>query len=284
MEELRFEVEGTDSIKLANQSYPIKSIYNVAPDSFIVTFEKIAKIYKFSLTDEFFKRISTTEMEVNGKTQKVLFGNSLGFLVHFFLASNILLDKGIEVKPLISELLKSGGDKEFMHSYSLSILTAAYAMNGYSDMRFGGKTDFEICGLLAELKVIHLENPYGRFEKAGVKQLTPYIADDVCYDIGQALQNRLPEAIAQFAEIVFIDLSSKSLESIFMPKLLHSNENMTPEPRRHRIVFFARTGPYFFVKREGTSSFWGTYVDFDPTLWNSLRERKRRKMEVVGSL
>lgn len=91
------------------------------------------------------------------------------------------------------EFRKSRNHKEFQRSCSLSYLTSTYALNSYTNILFPGKPDFVINDMPAELKVIHQLDPDKRFDEKGVNVFSSYLYEDVCYDVGQAIRNRLPE-------------------------------------------------------------------------------------------
>lgn len=286
MGKLEFEVDGSDFVKLGNESVNIQMKRNINPSRFIEIFERIASKFGFSITEEFHKTITTLEFrKQDGKKIKYRLFGGLIDIIDFFINCDILLGKNIGIEVLVNEFRKSGNNLEFEHACSLSHLTSNYALNGYTDIEFGGRTDFSINQIPAELKVIHRFDPDKRFDERGGNEFYSYVCDDVCYDIGQAVSNRLPEAIRQSAEVVFIDLSKKSLSGLYAyaqhkKAEISSTRNILPEPRKHRVIFFCKVS----FSAEPTS-FFGTYIDFEPRFWNYLKPmtKKKKKHTRVGS-
>jgi hypothetical protein len=283
---LKFERENEENVRLANFSYSVKSVHGIEPDYFIRIFENISQKYRFSLTQEFLKAISVQEAESNGKKIKVTMFNIID-IADFFLNCSVLLDNDIDIKNLLKEFQASGDYRGFEHSVSLSRLAALFTLEGYKSIKFGGKTDFELEGLSAELKVIHLLDPDKRFDaKAeGANEFSSIVGKDVCYDVGQSIQNRLYEAIMESAEIVFMDLSRKSLLGVFSDKIF-TIENIVPEPKKHRVILFCWMDKAFLKgalkDKMKAYSFYGSYIDFDPELWRALGLTRKTKHKRVG--
>lgn len=282
-----FEVDQNGLIKLGYESVNIQQMRKITPSEFIEIFEKIASKFGFSITEEFHETITTLEFVRKQDGERIksrLFGGLID-IIDFFVSCNILLKKNIGIEGLVNEFRKSGSNLEFEHVCSLSRLTSTYALNGYSDIQFGGRTDFSINHMAAELKVFHRFDPDKRFDERGGNEFYSYVCDDVCYDVGQAVSNRLSEGIGQSAEVVFMDLSEKSLSGFYLcaqPKKADtfSTRNILPEPRKHRVIFFCKVK----ILPE-PPSFYGTYVDFEPNFWNHLKamKKKRIKHTRVGS-
>ncbi len=155
-------------------------------------------------------------------------------------------------------------------------------MSGYTDIQFLGQPDLAINQIPAELKVQHRLDPDTRFEERRADTFSSFVYEDICYDIGRAISNRLPEGIKQSADVVFIDLSAKSLPARYSYKEFELVRNIIPEPRRCRVVFFCKIGPP--VGREGRYHLFGTYVDFEPSIWDYIKrnERKIKHTRVEG--
>lgn len=275
------EIEGYDLVRLGGERCDTRRIHKMDPTSFIELFERIATKFHFSITKEFFERASLQEVTVKERACTVKEKKSKEHImfttwdiVDFFINCNTLLTKNIDITELIKEFRKSGGYKEFKHSCSLSYLTSTYALNGYTDIQFLGQPDFIINQIPAELKVIHKLDPDKRFDERGADTFSSFLHEDICYDIGQAISNRLPEGIKQSAESVFIDLSAKSLSGRYLCKEFDSVKNILPEPKKYRMIFFCKIEPP--IGQEGTYSLFGTYVDFDPDIWNFLKRSKRK--------
>lgn len=284
---VRFEQENEGSVRLADFSYNVRFVHGVKPDCLIEIYEKISEKYHFSLTQEFLKTISVQEAEFNGKKVKAT-TFIISDIADFFLNCGTLLDNGIDVKNLLKEFRASGNYRGFEHSVSLSRLAMLFTLEGHKSIRFGGKTDFELDGLSAELKVVHLLDPDKRFDEAGgTNEFSSIVGKDVCYDVGQAIQNRLHEAVMESAEIVFMDLSRKSLARAFSDKI-STIESIVPEPKRNRVVLFCWIDKAFLSgalrNKMKAYSFYGSYIDFDPELWRILGLTKETKHKRVGDM
>lgn len=282
MGKITFEAEGADLVRLGGERCDTRRVHKMDPTSFIKLFERIAAKFHFSITQEFLQRISSQEAIFMGKKRKVHVAYTTWDIVDFFINCDTLLTKNIDIAQLMKEFRKSGNHKEFQHSCSLSYLASTYALNGYTDIQFLGQPDFAINQIPAELKVIHRLDPDRRFDERGVDAFSSFVYKDISYDVGQAISNRLPEGIKQSAEIVFIDLSAKSLKGRYLFKEFASVRNIIPEPKRYRVIFFCKIEPP--IGREGTYSLFGTYVDFDPDIWNFIKrsERKVKHTRVSG--
>jgi len=217
--------------------------------SFIEIFERIVDNFQFSITDEFYTRISTHEMLFHGKKSKAQSFSILGDIVDFFIECNFLLTKEIDIDVLFKEFRNSGNYEEYQHSCSLSYLTSTYAVSGNANIKFLVRPDFMVNEIPAELKVIQQLDMHKRIDELGVDKFSSYLYEDICYDIGQAVRNRLAEGIKQSAEIVFIDLSTKSLSTMFLGKDFDSMRNIVPEPKKYRVIFFCKMGPNVFIGR-----------------------------------
>jgi len=276
MEKLVFEVKNNDFVKLGEASFNIRLSHKIDPSSFIEIFERIADNFHFSITKELYKRISIRETTWHGKKTKAEVAFVISDIVDFFIDCNFLLDKGIDIDVLFKEFRNSGNYEEFRHCCSLSFLTSTYALNGDTNIKFLGGPDFAINEIPAELKVIHQVDWERRFDEKGVDKFSSYLYEDLCYDIGQTIRNRLAEGIKQSAEMVFIDLSMKSLGSLFLAKDFDLIRNIIPQPKKHRVIFFCRMGPNVFIGREGTYSLFASYVDFDPHIWDFIKQSERK--------
>lgn len=237
--------------------------------------DKITSTFNFSLTEKFYLRVSITELTFHKKKMKSRV-NILPDVIDFFLNCDSLMKNGIDIKGLVQEFRQSGNYEDFRHSCSLANISSTYALAGYTNISYSGTPDFIINGILAELKVIKQSDYSKRFDEKETDIFTSYLHEDICYDIGQAIRNRLAGAIKQSAKLVFIDLSVKSLVAIYSSKAFDSVKNIIPEPKKHRVIYYCKFGPNIFIGRKGVHSFFGTYVDFNPNIWTFMIQRKRK--------
>ncbi|MCK4783373.1 MAG: hypothetical protein KAV87_06450, partial [Desulfobacteraceae bacterium] len=161
---------------------------------------------------------------------------------------------------------------------SLAFLSSIYTYNGHnieypSRSKDSKNADVRINGIFADIKVIQQSDfePIHR-EKGRVFQTK--LSKDLCYDIGKAIQNRLHDGIKQ-AELVFIDLSQRSLSSMWLGEEFDTTSNIVPEPMPFRVVYFCKIGPNVFIDREQVYSFFATYIDMEPRIWRFIKHSDR---------
>jgi len=195
----------------------VKFLHHITPEEFIRTYEDISNRYNLDVTEYFLERF-TVEGTAFGKKQKAQV-SPIAELINFILDINYFLGKQTEVSPLIKEFNEVGDFGDLQHVCSLALLTSAYASRGYNieflrKSKEGKTPDLHINGIPADVKVrrqadigaIHLEKGNTYATKLG---------DDLCFDIGNSIQNRLYDGIKQ-AELVFVDLGRRSLPFMVM--------------------------------------------------------------------
>jgi len=171
---------------------------------------------------------------------------------------------GVDVeKILTAELLKGKEAKDLHHATSLASVALYYLNRGMEvkiirEQDNKPNPDLMIDSKKCEIKVI---------QEADWITKEHELFLDICYDIGTFIRKKGSgyKGIKQ-SQVIFADLSLKSFG--WLKKLLEKEERgyTFPEIREDRIIFFARR----------ILDFTGFYVDFDPTLWNLIKERKQK--------
>lgn len=271
---LEFQAQD-DFIALGRHALNLELVWSIRPKEFIELYNKIARDYDFRISPAFYQRFKE-KRTVFGKKQSVHI-DPLRTIVDFLIQCNTLLEHGIEIGLLLSEFSRAGDIYELRHSCSLSYLVSVYASSGY-EVRLLAKSqqpspDLSVNGIPADLKVIQATDWGARHANKG-NEFTTQLSKDLCYDIGTAIRNRLHEAVVQ-SDLVFIDLSSKSMGSLYIDERFDSSDEILPQPQRYRVVFFCKVGPNRFLDRQGSFSFFGAAVDFDKNLWCFIREYNR---------
>lgn len=246
----------------------VKSFHSIIPEEFIRTYESMRNRYNLSLTDEFLARF-WKEQTFFGKKQRMR-PWIIGSFVDFILDTNSLLEKQIKIGPLIKEFKESGDIYQLRHACSLSFLCSVYIFKGYG-IQFPGRSkgrnpDFFIDGISADLKVIQSGDIGEKHRERGPTFETK-LSEDLCYDIGHTIQNRLHDGIKQ-AQLLFIDLGARSLSGMWLNDELSTIVNIVPEPKEFRVVYFCKMG---FIERTPSHSLFATYIDIDPKLWIFVR-------------
>lgn len=274
---LRFEVKDEDFLMLGNQSTNIRLTHHIVPQEFIKIYETISRNYNFEITQEFMRRFYkiSTFFGIKRKSEVAFMAK---YFIDFVLDAHCLVERGIQIEPLIQEFKRSSDMSELQHACSLAFLSSIYACSKY-DIEFQRvsrdrrSADLCINGIPADIKVIH-ENDFEHVHRKRSRVFQTKLSDDLCYDVGKAIQNRLHDGIKQ-AELVFIDMSQKSLLSMWLGKEFDTTSNLVPEPSRFRVVYFCKIGPNVFLGREQTYSFFATYIDMDPRLWGFIKRCDR---------
>ncbi len=269
---LKFEAKDAEFVSLGNASTNIRLTHEIAPEQFIKIYESICSQYNLQITEEFIKRLWEEETFF-GVKRKAQIANIIPYIIDFVLDAHYLLGKGIEIGPLIKEFKASGHIGELRHACSLSFLSSMYASKKYT-VQFEGKSkgekpDLFVNKIPADLKVIR-QSDLEKIHRCKGRVFESKLSEDLCYDIGKSIQNRLHEGIKQ-AELVFIDLTAKSLSSIWLGEEFDTLANIIPEPKRFRVVYFCKMGPNVFIGRKQTYSFFATYIDIEPNLWDFIK-------------
>ena len=276
-EGLRFEAKDEDFLMFGSASTNIKLTHGIAPQEFIKIYETVSGTYNLKISQGFIKKfyVTSTFFGIKRKAQPA---SIYKYFIDFILNTHYLMERGIEVKPLVQEFKKSGNMAELRHACSLAFLSSTYAYNGYdieypSRSKDGKNADVRINGIFADIKVIQESDSEPIHRKKGREYKTK-LSKDLCYDIGKAIENRLHDGIKQ-AELVFIDLSQRSLLSIWLGEEFDTTSNIVPEPTQFRVVYFCKIGPNVFIGREQVYSFFATYIDMDPRIWDFIKDSDR---------
>lgn len=274
---LRFEAKNEDFLTLGSESTNIRLTHHVTPQEFIKIYETVCGTYNLEITEEFMRRFweTTTFFGIKRKAHVSM----VKYFLDLVLDTHYLMERDTEIEPLIREFKKSGDMDELRHACSLAFLSSIYACSGYgiefrSRSRDSKSADLCINGISADIKVIqHSDLELIQRKRGRVFQTK--LSEDLCYDIGKAIQNRLHDGIKQ-AELVFIDLSEKSLSSMWLGEEFDTTSHIVPEPRPFRVVYFCKVGPNVLIGRAGTYSCFATYVDMDPLVWDFIKRSDRK--------
>ena len=274
---LRFEAKDEDFLTLGSQSTNIRLTHHITPQEFIKIFETISSTYNLEITQESMRRFYEIKTFFSIK-QKAQIAFIAKYFIDFVLDMHYLAESGIHIEPLIQEFKESSHMGELQHACSLAFISSIYTCNGHR-IGFGSRSkdsksaDLCINGIFTDIKVIQ-QNDLERIHREKGRAFQTKLSEDLCYDVGKAIQNRLHDGIKQ-AELVFIDLSLKSLSSTWLGEEFGTISNIVPEPRRFRVVYFCKIGPNVFIGREQTYSFFTTYIDMDPYLWDLIKRSNK---------
>jgi hypothetical protein len=272
-EGLRFEAKDEDFLILGSEKTNIKLTHYIAPQEFIKIYETVSGTYKLEISQGFIRKFYET-ITFRGKKREAKPSMIIKYLIDFILDTHSLMERGIEVKPLVQEFKKSSDMAALRHACSLAFLSSIYAYNEY-DIEYRSRSkdsrNADVCinGIFADIKVIQRSDLEQIHREKG-REFKTKLSDDLCYDIGKAIQNRLHDGIKQ-AELVFIDLSQKSLPSMWRGEEFDATSNIVPEPTPFRVVYFCKIGPNVFIGREQVYSFFATYIDMDPRIWDFIK-------------
>lgn len=281
-EGLRFEAKDEEWLMFGSASTNIKLTHCIAPQEFIKIYETVCGTYNLEISQGFISQgfirkfyETSTFFGIKRKAQPAFIYK---YLIDFILNTHSLMERGIEVKPLVHEFKKSSDMAELRHACSLAFLSSIYAYNGY-DIEYRSRSkdsrNADVCinGIFADIKVIQ-QSDFEQIHREKGRVFKTKLSEDLCYDIGKAIQNRLHDGIKQ-AELVFIDLSQKSLSSMWLGEEFDTTSNIVPEPTPFRVVYFCKIGPNVFIGREPVYSFFATYIDMDPRIWDFIKHSDR---------
>ena len=251
--------------------------HDIAPQEFIKICENISCIYNLQITEQFIRKF-WEEKTFFGVKRKGQIANIMRYFIDFVLDAQCLLEKNIEIEPLIREFKESSDIYELRHACSLAFLSSVYVSQEYA-VEFRAKSkgknpDLFVSKIPADLKVIQQSDLEEIHRKKG-RVFESELSEDVCYDIGKAIQNRLHEGIKQ-GELVFIDITQISLSSMWLSEEFDTLGGVVPVPKRFRVVYFCKIGPNVFIGRKQTYSFFGTYIDIEPNMWRFIKRSDRR--------
>ena len=270
---LQFEAKDEDFLALGSGSTNIRLTHRITPKEFINIYETVSGTHDLQITQEFIERFWEvgTFFGIKRKAQPAFMAK---YFIDFVLDAHCLVERGFQIGPLIQEFKKSSDMSELRHACSLAFLSSIYACSGFgiefqSRSRDSKSADLRISDIFADIKVIQ-QSDLEQIHREKGRVFQTKLSEDLCYDIGKAIQNRLHDGIKQ-AELVFIDMSLKSLSSIWLSEEFDTTSNIVPEPRPFRVVYFCKIGPNVFIGREQTYSFFATHIDVDPRLWDFIK-------------
>ncbi len=187
----------------------------------------------------------------------------------------------VPVQSLIQEFSRISSKEEYDHVCSMAYVMSIYCEHGYSvvptlQQKRGKKNpDFQISGLTADVKVRKANDPGEQFMRPenkvehteGLSQYSKTLCDELCYDIGYFIQNRLSDGAKQ-AYVLFVDLNYRSLPFMGMWDDLKRIKGIVPEPKAGRVIYYC----YPRIHKETSSqSFYATFIDIDPKLWEFIK-------------
>lgn len=191
----------------------------------------------------------------------------------------------MDIESLIKAFNFCRNTNELHHTFHLSGLAAIYSSAGYeikfpSKKKVGKNPDISINGISADLKVIGPPDIDKLHEEKG-EVFTSKLSEDLCFYIGKAIENRLCIGMEQ-SDLVFMDLAAKSLGSMFIGNMIANYPDkyslILPEPTKRRVVFFVISTLFNNLNRrlegELPYSFFGTYIDIDPNLWETVKSNR----------
>jgi len=202
------------------------------------------------------------------------FLNPLLSLIDFIIACTKLDDAKIDISPLLTEFKRTATKSELTHSVSLSFVSFKYAQKGYPLSFFPPSDstknpDLEISGIKGDIKVIQPTDSFERHSEKG-NDFTTKLADDLCYDIGTAIRERASKGIKQ-AELLFIDLGSKSPIWLTLKEKTVLYTDRLPEPKKYRIIYFWKYHHTNYSENQFPFSFYGFYIDIEECIWNYIQ-------------
>ncbi|MFC1978651.1 hypothetical protein ACFLVP_01550 [Chloroflexota bacterium] len=246
-----------------------RMFFGMAPADLVKLFYELVDKYDLNINEDFSNRF-LEERTVFGKKQKID-GGALGLAIRFAINIQALIVNGqSNVEYLIKEFKKSGDIYDLRHACSLAYLCSIYKSQKHTidfpDKSTEKTPDLIINGITADLKVIQA-NDLGRiFLENKTNTITTKLAEDLCYDVGTSIRNRVCGGIKQ-ANLIFIDLNAKSLPKMWLD--IQSSGSILPTPQKYRLIYFS-SAPISDEAR--FKMFHGTYIDFDPILWDFIKQ------------
>lgn len=282
---IEFKVYDDRYVSYGKRVYEVYYTQGTTPDNFIGIYDKLASKYGLTITENFLSRFYN---EAYGKELSLQEREKLPFpyidhLVGFILDLDFLLNKHVSIPPLIKEFHECNNSDELHHAFHLAGLAAICCLSKHK-VQFPEKSkdkrnpDLTVDKIPSDLKVIRPPDVKKLHSVRG-SEFESELREDLCYDIGKAIENRLCIGIEQ-ADLVFIDLAAKSLPIAFLGIMVNAFPDkyyvVIPELRRFRVIFYCMTMlPSNQNRRlEGDLpySFFGTYIDIDPKLWQIVKQ------------
>jgi hypothetical protein len=129
--------------------------------------------------------------------------------------------------------------------------------------------DFIIDGLSADVKT-RSQTDIGAQFTGSKSQASKVLAEQLCYDIGSFIRDRMAEGIKQ-ADVLFVDLSERSLSFMAMWDEKKRMKGQVPEPKNGRIIFYCY--PRAFGEKK-VETFQATFMDLEPLFWDFIKNNK----------
>ncbi|MFH1485268.1 MAG: hypothetical protein ABIH46_04280 [Chloroflexota bacterium] len=282
-----FRVLDEGHISYGGRVQEVRYSQGTTPEDFVRIYQELSDKCGLCVTEDF---LAQFYVEAYGKDLSLSQREDPPFpyinhLVGFVLDTDYLVRRGTDVGPLVGQFNESGSVDELHHTFHLSGLAAIYASAKCSisfprRLKSVRSPDLAMNGVHADLKVLNPPDVEKLHDEKG-ETFESKLREDLCYDIGKAIENRMCVGMEQ-ADLVFIDLGAKSLPLMYLGKSLEnwssrSYRLILPKPVRFRVIFccMGSLPSNLDRRKEGLPySFYGTYMDVDPTLWNFVRGSK----------
>jgi hypothetical protein len=178
---------------------------------------------------------------------------------------------GIDVSRIIrNELIEQNSREGIRHASSLAALVLYYLNKGSKvtiekEESNAYNPDLIIDGFHCELKVVDASDWTGDIDPSSGQGRQRSLSESICFDIGTFLRDKGYKGIKQ-ADVVFADLSLKSLGQVHENGWITANKSGLPALQKHRIVYFVKE-----ILR-----YYGVFIDFDPVLWDLIKNTETR--------
>ncbi len=186
----------------------------------------------------------------------------------------ILIDEKFNVnvsRILKNELIKNNSREGILHASSLASLFLYYLNCGFQpclqkETNEHTTADFVLDGLRCELKVVDESDWSKDINHSTGRGKRKDLSEDICFDLGRFLSNKSGRKGIIQADVVFADLSLKSLGWVNQNGWITKNRPGLPKPKKHRIIYFSREIIYYD----------GFFVDFSAKLWNLIKNTQTK--------
>jgi len=271
------------SISLSGHYFGLKSLYGIEPSLFIAYYENLIDKYSLNLN-----KIEFVEEYYVGNEKEKGIIRPIQEYVAFIIYSNILEQKGIEIKNLIKQIKQGKDYYEIRHARSLAELIYIYHQNCF-DIEFLPKgPDFIINNIKADLKVIQ---PYilgpPRKDSKLTKSGSLDVGNEIILEISKKISSRFLEGCRQ-ADLIYFDFTGSLLFSSL--DIFIDDFHRIIQPRKYRLIFYNTSffphGHELYHKLGDSVKFLGKITfpnllsfkgypaDFDPYLWKFLSKEE----------
>jgi hypothetical protein len=178
---------------------------------------------------------------------------------------------GVDVSRIIrNELIEQNSREGIRHASSLAALVLYYLNKGSEvtiekEESNAYNPDLIIDRFHCELKVVDASDWTGDIDPSSGQGRQRSLSESICFDIGTFLRDRGYKGIKQ-ADVVFADLSLKSLGLVHENGWITAHKSGLPALRQHRIVYFVKE----------IIQYYGFFIDFDPDLWDLIKNTETR--------